>query len=194
MATDLSALSQNELSSYVFFFDATILSFLTPTNFAYYTRYTLDEIIIIPLLIVCQSAGTIVSGKPIIHKSDFKLSSYNLYGLRSPQLDENSLCFVSTPSDSTLHDEKEAMTYLRSILKSPSSKSIHIILYFPYSQNSSMNFFNLLQTFSEEKLSQTIRLKLRITLTKAVIPHAAYESVYNHCPIRSVIVSSRHNV
>lgn len=39
-----------------------------------------------------------------------------------------------------------------------------------------------------------VRLRIRIRANKTVSTLAAYESVYQYCPEKSIIVTSRHNV
>ena len=41
----------------MFIFDARFLKFITPLNFAYYSKYVLDEMIVVPIIAILQKSG-----------------------------------------------------------------------------------------------------------------------------------------
>lgn len=69
-ATDLVTIDRNDFYSYLYIFDSRLLNMVSPLSFAYYSKYTFEELLIIPLLALHQKKGTLIASNRILHSFD----------------------------------------------------------------------------------------------------------------------------
>ena len=68
-------------------------------------------------------------------------------------------------------------------------------MYLPYNFGQTEEIFNVasyLAKLANQKIFR--RIRLRIVANKTAPSHVVYDAVYSYCPMKSLIVSSRHNV
>mgnify|MGYP000962641634 CR=1 FL=1 len=53
---------------YIYIFDVKLLYLISPLNFAFYARYTMEEILILPILAITQGTENLVTCSDIFHK------------------------------------------------------------------------------------------------------------------------------
>jgi hypothetical protein len=63
----LQTINHNLLYSYLYIFDTRYLQIIAPTNLIYYGKYTIEEIILLPTLILYQSAGKMITSTTLMH-------------------------------------------------------------------------------------------------------------------------------
>lgn len=189
---DLSEVNPLSLSSYVFLFDAQLLTMVTPVNFAFMTMYTVEEMLLMPTLILAQSAKTLFETDAVLHSVNGVFGSSHLFSLAQPpaQKDKKSVCFVSAPSNPFAVSREEFLSHSKSIVTQKTDIRIWNIVYLPYAASPPFDYISALK----ELKAKNVNTKLRFTLGSAKLPHGAYESVYNFCPHKSLIATSRHNV
>lgn len=96
---DLESVSQNELSAYVFLFDSDLLRLLTPLNFAYFNRFVLEEMIILPIAALLQKTERLRCITALLHGYETALVQFKEFVLEPRPALKDHLCFVSYPSD-----------------------------------------------------------------------------------------------
>lgn len=58
---NLEDITNKEINEHIYIFDAAFLRVITPLNFAYYARYSIEDILIRPILAIVQATkGTIL--------------------------------------------------------------------------------------------------------------------------------------
>lgn len=70
MDSDLDSIPQQQLNQYLFMFDPRLLHVVGPLNFAFFNKYTIEEIIIYPLLALVQGSRYLSKYEKILHKID----------------------------------------------------------------------------------------------------------------------------
>lgn len=135
----------NEFAKHLYVFDSKLLGLVTPLSFAYYTAYTLDQMIIVPLLALTQNSQNLINlSKSILNCNRPSLNMIE-YLLSGPSKEVNSLCFVSYPTIPSGSNENQLTNYLSSIdsMKLDGKTSISVIIYLPY-QFGKSNFSGLI--------------------------------------------------
>lgn len=100
-AIDLEGLTQREFAEYVFIFDARFLKFVTPLNLAYYSKYVLDEIIVMPVIAILQKSNRLAKISETIHSYDWPHVQFKEFSLTQKAANVKHLCFVAFPTDPT---------------------------------------------------------------------------------------------
>ena len=121
--TDLRTLSQLDLAQYVFIFDAKFLRYLTPLNFAYFNKFILEEILILPLLALLQKSPRLVGFHSLGHAVEEEQMQFKEFPLANLKQNKDHVCFVAYPSNPYLLDEKEVEGFASS-LKSIDKKKV----------------------------------------------------------------------
>ena len=57
----------DEFYRYIYIFDANFLRIITPLNFAYYAKYSLEEMIILPILSIVQGTHALKTSPDAMH-------------------------------------------------------------------------------------------------------------------------------
>ena len=78
---DLSTVSQNEISAYVFVFDPVFLHYITPLNFAYYNKFLLEEMLIFPIVALLQKSSQLQAFTEVVHAFDMALVQFKEFVL-----------------------------------------------------------------------------------------------------------------
>jgi hypothetical protein len=69
------------------------------------------------------------------------------------------------------------------------------VIYLPYNFGEAKEIFEVasyLTQLADQKIFR--RVRLRIVANKTAPSHVVYDAVYSYCPMKSLVVSSRHNV
>ena len=66
----LEDLAPSYLSSYLFIFDPTYLSYITPLNYGYYNKFSVEEMLILPILALLQDSTNLMPFNSILHSFD----------------------------------------------------------------------------------------------------------------------------
>ena len=109
--TDLASLSQEDLGQYVFIFDSKFLRYITPLNFAYFSKFILEEIIILPLLALLQKSDRIDGFQSLGHSFEEDHIQFKEFPLNNVKENKVHLCFVGYPSNPFSLDEKEVSEF-----------------------------------------------------------------------------------
>lgn len=116
--SDLSLLDRDGFNSYLYIFDSGLLSMLSPLSFAYYSKYTFEELLIIPLLVLHQKKGSLFGSDRIMHDLQISYIQARQVVLIQPQSRQNSLCFISYPNVPQRISSVDTLGYLDSIFNS----------------------------------------------------------------------------
>ena len=66
--TDLeNGMRPEELNQYVFLFDPVLLRIITPLNFAFFNKYTVEEMILFPMLALLQHSEQLSDFDEVVH-------------------------------------------------------------------------------------------------------------------------------
>ena len=192
--TDLRTLSQLDLAQYVFIFDAKFLRYLTPLNFAYFNKFILEEILILPLLALLQKSPRLVGFHSLGHAVEEEQMQFKEFPLANLKQNKEHVCFVAYPSNPYSLDEKEVEGFaasLKSVDKKKASTSLVVSMPYSFNSNSSIwNSFRYILHLDPEFAA----IRLRIWADKSVSSLSVYEAAYTYCPNKAVIVSSRFNI
>jgi hypothetical protein len=186
----------DEFNRYLFIFDSSFLDVITPLNFAYFAKYTIEEVIILPILAITQNTPTLRASQVSMHsipKNTYFSSAY--FAIEEPRTkNQNSFCFVSYPNNPSKIDNASLSSYLQSLanLRNDNKHEIRLVLYLPYTFKVTTK--GLMEALASLLKLHGLRARLRVRGNRAVSVHAMYESAYMFCPRPSVMVASRHNV
>jgi hypothetical protein len=90
---------------------------ITPLNFAYFTKYTIEEVIILPILAIVQGTTRMIASKLLMHATrEVTYESGTFFKVKESVTNaRNSLCFVSYPNDPYQAPINSLNTYVQSI-------------------------------------------------------------------------------
>ena len=80
-------------------FDARFLKFITPLNFAYYSKYVLDEIIAMPVIAILQKSNQLIKIDTILHSFEWAHVQFKEFPLVPKPGSIKHLCFVAFPTN-----------------------------------------------------------------------------------------------
>ena len=192
--TDLATLSQLDLAQYVLIFDAKFLRYITPLNFAYFNKFILEEILILPLLALLQKSARLVSFNSLGHAVEEEQMQFKEFPLANLKENKEHVCFVAYPSNPYELNEKQVEGFADSLKAMSKDKaSTSLVVSMPYSFNSNSSVWSSFRHLI--KLDPDFAaIRLRIWGDKSVSSLNVYEAAHTYCPNKAVIVSSRFNV
>ena len=83
----------------MYIFDARFLTLVTPLNFAYYSKYVLEEILIVPILAILQKSDRLVRIDSVVHSFEWPHVQFKEFPLSQRQSNFHHLCFVAFPTN-----------------------------------------------------------------------------------------------
>ena len=117
----------------MFLFDPAFLHIVTPLNFAFYSKYTLEEMILYPILALLQGSAQLRPFDDVVHSFDRSVVQFKEFALYQPEEPSKDLpCFVSLPEDPRRASVSALKEYLRSLGAVKSKSSASVIVYAPY--------------------------------------------------------------
>ena len=99
--TDLeNGLKPEDIYQYIFLFDPSFFRIITPLNFAFFNKYTLEEMIIFPILALLQHSDRLKGFEEVVHSFDRSVVVFKEFKLYQPNEQAKDLpCFLSFPND-----------------------------------------------------------------------------------------------
>jgi hypothetical protein len=184
--------------------DSAYFSVISPVNFAFYTRYTLEEALVLPILSILQEAkpSRMRGMEQVVHSVRRRgvLSVGLDFGLVAPVAEKHSVCFVSYPSDPAMIDVAQFLKYFSSVTANQGTAEpilISSVVYLPYKHGKSSEIStaidHILGAVSSLNQPHIHQVRFRIMGNKTASSYAVYDAVYGYCPNSTMIVSSRHN-
>ena len=178
----------------MFIFDARFLKFTTPLNFAYYSKYVLDEIVVTPVVALLQKSKRLAKIEQAIHSYEWPHVQFKEFPLSQRKASPHHLCFLAFPTDPSSVEPQELKDYLRSLRAMKKSKEkFSLVIELPYSPDSIESIWSSFKVLLENN-SEFPGVRVRIWPKKAVSSLSVYESAYTYCPSSATIVASRFNV
>ena len=108
-------MEQEKFYRYLYIFNSEFLNLILPVNFIYYNMYTLEEIFLIPLLVLYQSSNRMIPSTKIMHSFAQSFIQNKYFALKSLPKEDDSMCFISYPEDLRKVNKNTAIEYLNSI-------------------------------------------------------------------------------
>ena len=134
-AANLADVEPSEFYSYLYIFDTKFFNVVTPTNFGYYAKYTVEEALLIPNLVLFQGSGRIYTNARLMHGFSVSFIQFHKLALGSLAKSKDLVCFISYPNQPDQISVSNAKEYLDSITEqnlAPKSSKPTVILYVPY--------------------------------------------------------------
>ena len=104
----LEDLAPSYLSSYLFIFDPVYLSFITPLNYGYYNKFSVEEMLILPILALLQDSTHLIPLNSTLHSFDSINFANKQFALSpNPTITDatHHMCVVSHPSNPYTNSE-----------------------------------------------------------------------------------------
>ena len=178
----------------MYVFDPRLLKVVTPLNFAYYSKYVLEEILIVPILAVLQKSDRIARIHPLVHSFEWSHVQFKEFPLTQRAASTKHLCFVGFPTDPSSVEPEKLQQYLDSLKTMKKDKKLFsLVIELPYSFGSAESIWSAFKSILDSQ-SELPNVRLRVWPNKAVSSLSVYESAYTYCPKSATIVASRFNI
>ena len=178
----------------MYVFDARFLTLVTPLNFAYYSKYVLEEILIVPILAILQKSSKLGRIDSLVHSFEWPHVQFKEFPLSQRQSTIHHLCFVAFPTDPFSAEPQKLRQYLKSLRAMKKDKELFsLVVELPYSSHSTDTLWDSFKAILDNQ-KDLPNLRLRIWPDKAVSSLSVYEAAYTYCPKSSIIVASRFNI
>ncbi len=152
--------------------------------------------IILPILSIVQGTHALKTSPDAMHSLSLIFHSAKQFKSSPPKQELNCFCFVSYPSAPSQISSVQLYDYLRSIQNMNSSMiNISLVVHLPYHYKDGGLLLNSAKrVYKSLEDNLVARAKVRIRANKSVSSLAVYESAYEFCPHKSLMISSRHNI
>ena len=178
----------------MFVFDPRFLKFVTPLNFAFYSKYVLEEIIVVPILAILQKSEKLEKIHSVVHSFEWAHVQFKEFPLSQKNSTIRHFCFVAFPTDPFSTEPSKLKGYFNSLRSMLKDKNVlTLVIELPYSFNSTETIWHSFKVILDNE-KQFPNLRLRVWPNKAVYSLSVYESAYTYCPKSSTIVASRFNI
>ena len=178
----------------MFVFDARFLKLVTPLNFAYYSKYVLEEILVVPIVAILQKSERLIRIHPILHSFEWAHVQFKEFPLTQKAGSPKHLCFVAFPINPSSIEPEKFKEYLSSLKRMKKDEALtSLVIELPYFAMSSETIWDSFKVILENQ-GEFPNLRLRVWPNKAVSSLSVYESAYTYCPKSSTIVASRFNI
>ena len=112
----MELIPQEVLNKYLLLFDTKYLKVCTPLNFAFFNKFTIEEMITYPILAGVQGSPKLKKIDKCLHGLESSQVQFKEFMMKPPIVGHfPELCFVSYPADPFISEETDFTNYLSSL-------------------------------------------------------------------------------
>lgn len=132
-AVNLELMDPEVLNKYLLVFDTRFLQVVTPLNFAFYNKFTIEEMITYPILAGVQGSPKLKRLDKCWHGLESSQAQFKEFVLAPPTSSHSpDLCFVSYPADPFASDEADFKNYISSLISMHGHERVSVVVFLPY--------------------------------------------------------------
>lgn len=79
------SLGEQKFNEHIYIFDANLLNLVTPINFIHFNKYTIEQMIINPILVLTQNSALLVPLDPFTYSFEDVIVNFKEFALKQPE-------------------------------------------------------------------------------------------------------------